>query len=166
MAAWIKPRDKIQLAPESGSVPSFRRGASLSRRLLLLPTLLLIADDDEIVREVVTEQLEAAGYAVLAASNGAAALAVLDMGEVVDLLVSDLSMPGMDGVALVREAQRRRPRLPAILPTGFATNAAEIAVGGAVGGAFTLLRKPVEGKVLAERMAVLLEGVAVGGDAD
>ncbi len=121
---------------------------------------LLVADDDEIVREIVTEQLEAAGYAVLAARGGPEALAMLDARESVDLVVSDLSMPGMDGMALVREAQRRRPRLPAILLTGFATNAAEIAVGGAVGGTFTLLRKPVEGKVLAERVAVLLEGMA------
>jgi CheY-like chemotaxis protein len=46
---------------------------------------------------------------------------MLDTGEPIDLIVSDLSMPGMDGIALVREANRRRPRLPAILLTGFAT---------------------------------------------
>ena len=121
---------------------------------------LLVVDDDTIVRTFLIEELEAAGYAVVSAGDGPSALALVDSGEPVDLLVSDLSMPGMDGVALVREVQRRRPGLPAILLTGFATNVAEIAVSGAVSGAFSLLRKPVEGKVLAERVAVLLEGVA------
>ena len=97
---------------------------------------------------------------VLAAADGATALVLLDGGEAADVIISDLSMPGMDGLTVIREAQRRRPRLPAILLTGFATNAAEIAVGGALSGAFTLLRKPVTGEHLAERIAVLLQGVA------
>jgi len=126
---------------------------------------LLVVDDDTIVRTFIIEELEAAGYAVVSAGDGPLALALVDSGEPVDLLVSDLSMPGMDGVALVREVQRRRPGLPAILLTGFATNVAEIAVSGAVSGAFSLLRKPVEGKVLAERVAVLLEGVAATSSA-
>jgi CheY-like chemotaxis protein len=83
-------------------------------------------------------------------------------GEDVDLLVTDFSMPGMDGLSLVREVQRRRPGLPAILLTGFATNAAELAVGGAVTGSFSLLRKPVSPMVLAERISVLLVGAETG----
>ncbi len=73
------------------------------------------------------------------------------------MLVSDLAMPGMDGVALIQEAQRRRPGLPAILLTGYAGDAARLAVGEAVGGAFTLLRKPVTGAQLADQVAVLLD---------
>jgi CheY-like chemotaxis protein len=83
------------------------------------------------------------------------ALAALDAGEDADLIVCDLSMPAMDGITLIREAHRRRPKLPAILLTGFATNAAEIAVGGAVSGLFTLLRKPITEQHLVERVAVL-----------
>jgi CheY-like chemotaxis protein len=75
----------------------------------------------------------------------------------------DLSMPDMDGVTLIREAQRRRPGLPAILLTGYATNAAEIALGGAVSGAFSLLRKPIHGQHLAERVTELLEPVSASG---
>ena len=118
---------------------------------------LLVVDDDDNVREIITEQMEAAGYAVLSAESGAAALALLDAGTAVDLIVTDLSMPGMDGMALIQETQWRAPGLPAILLTGFATNdAAEIAVGGAINGTFSLLRKPIEGAHLAERVAVLL----------
>ncbi|WP_161993827.1 PAS domain-containing hybrid sensor histidine kinase/response regulator [Muricoccus nepalensis] len=122
----------------------------------------LLVEDDALVREVTAEGLEAEGFALLVAADGASALALLEEGEAADVLISDLSMPGMDGLTLIREAQRRRPRLPAILLTGFATNAAEIAIGGAMSGAFTLLRKPIEGRALAERVAMLLEGVAAG----
>ncbi|MBI0538652.1 response regulator [Roseomonas sp. KE2513] len=75
--------------------------------------------------------LEERGYHVLQAGSGPAALALLEGGEAVDLLVSDFSMPGMDGVALIREAQRRRPRLPAILLTGYAGDAATLPADGA-----------------------------------
>ncbi|HEY8612277.1 MAG TPA: response regulator [Roseomonas sp.] len=124
---------------------------------------LLVVDDEAIVREIVAEQLEAAGYAVSIAASAAAALDLLDQGKPVDLLVSDLSMPGMDGLMLIREAQRRRPGLPAILLTGFVTNAAEIAIGGALSGGFSLLNKPVDGRRLADRVAVLLEGARLEG---
>ena len=118
---------------------------------------LLLVDDDAIVRDVMAEQMQAAGYAVLTAASGAEALALLDAGEAVDLVVSDLSMPGMDGLALIREARRRGRHLPAILLTGFA-DAAELAVDGAVSNLFSLLCKPVTGPQLAGRVASLLGG--------
>ncbi len=122
----------------------------------------LLVDDEELVRAITSEGLAAAGYVVLSACSGEQALERLDAGETVHLIVTDLSMPGLDGLALIREAQRRRPGLPAILLTGFATDMAEIAVGGALNGSFSLLRKPVEARVLAERVAVLLEGTGAG----
>jgi PAS domain S-box-containing protein len=136
--------------PEEEAVPDGKRH-----------TRVLVVDDDPIVREIVTNQLEMAGYTVLSAPDGAAALAVLDTGTKIDLLISDLSMPGMDGLSLLREGRRRRPKLAVILLTGFATNAAEIAIGGATGGGFTLLRKPVTAHQLAERVEMLLEGAAI-----
>jgi CheY-like chemotaxis protein len=73
----------------------------------------------------------------------------------VDLLVTDLSMPGMDGFALIRAARQRRGRLPAILLTGYAGEAATLAIDE--GRAATcLLRKPISGAELAERAAILL----------
>ncbi|MBX9699165.1 MAG: response regulator, partial [Acetobacteraceae bacterium] len=76
--------------------------------------------------------------------------------EAVQLLVTDLSMPGMDGLRLIEAAQGQRPGLRAILVTGYAGDAASLAVSGALSGAFTLLRKPVAGDELAERAAMLL----------
>jgi PAS domain S-box-containing protein len=123
----------------------------------------LLVDDEPLVRELTAEGLEGAGFSVIPADGGPAGLALLDAGEEVDVLVSDLSMPGMDGIAVIREAQRRRPGLPAILLTGFAGNAAELAIGGAVSGTFSLLRKPVTAEQLGERVAVLLEGASPTG---
>ena len=85
---------------------------------------------------------------------------MLDAGERVDLVISDLSMPGMDGVALIHAAQDRRPHLPAILLTGYAGDAATLTVGGVMSGSFSLLRKPVSGAQLSGRVMLLLDAVA------
>ena len=117
---------------------------------------LLIVDDNATVREIVAEQMEDIGYEIVAVESGAAALARLDAGDRIDLVVSDLSMPGMDGLTLIREAKRRRPELPAILLTGNAASIAEIATDVAVSGDFSLLHKPIQARQLAECVAALL----------
>ena len=126
------------------------------------------------VRDTLAAALEMQGYRVAAAADAAAALALLEAASTeagscevegnevapIDLLISDLSMPGMSGLDLIRAAQERKPGLPAILLTGYAGEAAALAVGGALNGRFTLLRKPVSATHLADRVAALLEGVA------
>jgi CheY-like chemotaxis protein len=122
---------------------------------------LLLVDDDAMVRDVVEAELQDAGMIVSPCESGGHALAHLDRGEAVDVLVSDLSMPVMDGLSLIREAKRRRPRLPAILLTGFSTNVADITRDGEFDGPFLLLRKPVSGSTIVERVASLLEETCV-----
>jgi PAS domain S-box-containing protein len=116
----------------------------------------LLVDDDPIVRDVLRLSLEDAGYAVLPVESGPLALALLDAGEHVDIIVTDLTMPAMDGLAVIRGAQERRPNLPAVLLTGYAGDGAALAVGGAISGAFSLLRKPVSGSQLVDRISALL----------
>jgi CheY-like chemotaxis protein len=116
----------------------------------------LVLDDDPLVREVLAQQLGVAGFNVLRAESGAEALALLAAGEHVDGMVTDLSMPGLDGLAVIREAQSRIPGLPAVLLTGYAGDIAALAVRGAPNKSFTLLRKPVSGQVLADRLRGLL----------
>jgi CheY-like chemotaxis protein len=119
---------------------------------------LLVVDDDPDVLEVVMQQMEAAGYAVVIAASGAAALALLDADLGVDLIVSDVSMPGMDGVQLIQQAQRRLPQLPAIFLTGLADNGAESALGNVIAGPFAVMHKPFSAEQLANRVAKLLRG--------
>jgi PAS domain S-box-containing protein len=120
------------------------------------PSRVLLVDDEAPLREVLALQLEDAGFAVLSAASGTEALALLATGERIDALITDLSMPGMDGLAVIRSVQERHPHLPAILLTGYAGDGATLAVGGAVSGAFSLLRKPVSGIALIDRLRALL----------
>jgi PAS domain S-box-containing protein len=119
------------------------------------PSVLLV-DDDAIVREVLTLSLEDAGFVVYAADSGAVALAWVARGEPLDIMISDLTMPGMDGLTVIRGVQERRPNIPAILLTGYAGDGAALAVGGAISGSFSLLRKPVSGTQLVDRLNALL----------
>jgi signal transduction histidine kinase/ActR/RegA family two-component response regulator len=120
------------------------------------PPRVLLVDDEPLVRRMLAGELADAGYEVVEAADGALALGLLSRGESFALLVSDLAMPGIDGVGLIREAQERQPGLPAILVTGYAGDAANLAVGAVVGGPFALMRKPVSGARLLDQVAALL----------
>jgi len=117
----------------------------------------LLVDDDALIRELLAAEFDELGFEMLVAQSGEEALALLSAGERVDALVSDLSMPEMDGVTLIRAAQAQRPNLPAVLLTGYAGDGTALAVSGAMSGSFTLLRKPVSGAQIAERVVALVK---------
>jgi CheY-like chemotaxis protein/two-component sensor histidine kinase len=79
----------------------------------------LLVDDDMDVRELAAAALRRAGFRVIEAESGKAALAIIDRGEQIDVLVTDLVMPGMHGFTLAAEAHRRRPNLSIMLMTGY-----------------------------------------------
>ena len=72
------------------------------------------------VRTVAERALTRHGYTVICADNGEDALEVLDRGEHIDLLISDVVMPGMDGPTMVREARKSRPDVPVLFMSGYA----------------------------------------------
>jgi CheY-like chemotaxis protein len=116
----------------------------------------LVADDDPMVREVLAWQLIAHGYRVTQSSDGLAALAELEAGNIPDLLVTDFAMPGMNGLLLIEEARRHRPELPALLLTGYADGTIAEDVLNMKNDLTVLLRKPVSDLELMERAAALL----------
>lgn len=116
---------------------------------------LLLVDDDDIVREILAEQMQEAGYAVRSAANGAEALQLLNAIEKVDVIITDLSMPGIDGVSLIKQARRTRPEIAAILLTGHADKLAEICTANLDDSAFLLLNKPVSAAQLCEGVTAL-----------
>lgn len=81
--------------------------------------IVLLVDDDGDVRETSAEMLEELGYVVLQAQSGAEALSILDRQQQLDVLVTDVRMPGMTGLELSAEATARRCGLRVILISGF-----------------------------------------------
>jgi len=81
---------------------------------------ILIAEDEEALRILLTRALEADGHTIHAVTDGAAALEYLQGGAEADLLLTDISMPVMDGIALALAISRDWPKLPVVLMTGFA----------------------------------------------
>ena len=80
----------------------------------------MVVEDDPTVADLTTEMLKGAGYAVFHANSAAAALEALAGGRGVDVVLSDVMMPGgMNGVDLAREIRKRWPDLPVVLTTGY-----------------------------------------------
>ena len=76
---------------------------------------ILLVDDDPMVREATAWMLADAGHDVHEAADGVAALEILVSGRTVDLLITDINMPRMDGLALVQQTKERWPALPVLL---------------------------------------------------
>ncbi|MCB2014030.1 MAG: response regulator [Sphingobium sp.] len=81
---------------------------------------ILIVEDEDMVRAVAERALTRQGYTVLTAMDGEQGLEVLAEAEKVDLLVSDVVMPNMDGPAMVREARKIYPEMPVLFMSGYA----------------------------------------------
>jgi len=80
----------------------------------------LLVEDEDMVRAVAERALTRHGYQVLTAEHGEEALEILDQGRKIDLLISDVVMPTMDGPTLVRRARERFPDLPILFMSGYA----------------------------------------------
>jgi len=101
----------------------------------------LVADDEPNVRKVLGALLDQAGYTVTAAATGEEALALVRAQDP-DVVISDLKMPGMDGLALLREIRARFPEVPVLLLTAHGT--VEVAVEAMKRGAYDFLTKPFD----------------------
>jgi DNA-binding response OmpR family regulator len=81
---------------------------------------ILLAEDDEAVREFVLRALSYYGHQVTAVPDGGAALEALEKTPY-DLMLTDIVMPGLDGIALALKATKVRPEMPVLMMTGFAS---------------------------------------------
>ena len=111
----------------------------------------LVVEDEPDVLEVTQNALVDAGHRVFPARNGAEALDLLRSDTPLDLMVSDVVLPGgISGVEIAREARRLRPELPVLLASGYA--GAVLAEHDA-GGEFEILPRPYQKAELLRRMA-------------
>ncbi|HEY4541558.1 MAG TPA: response regulator [Noviherbaspirillum sp.] len=119
---------------------------------------ILVVDDEAAVRETAAAWLESLGYAVWQAHDGASALALIEGGLEVDLLFTDVIMPGpVRSSALVGEASVRLPGLKVLYTSGFPEG--ELAHDGRLAPDVRLLKKPYAGEALAREVAALLAPV-------
>jgi two-component system NtrC family sensor kinase len=117
--------------------------------------IVLVVEDDADVRAYVVETLSALNYSVREAANAEAALSILEDSGTVDLLLTDVVMPGMNGRALAEAAQQRRPGLKVLYMTGYSRNA--IVHQGRLDAGVSLMQKPFSQNVLAMRVRTMLE---------
>jgi signal transduction histidine kinase/CheY-like chemotaxis protein len=117
--------------------------------------IVLVAEDDERVIQLTVDTLRELGYTVLYADSGPAALAQLDAAPQVDLLFTDIVMPGMDGRKLAEEALKRRPDLKVLFTTGYAPNS--VVHNGTLDYGEDLISKPYSIEQLASKIRDVLD---------
>jgi two-component system response regulator HydG len=114
----------------------------------------LLVDDDERLRKAAGKVLTAEGYSVVIAASGREALEVLKQ-EAVALVVSDLRLPDLDGIALLKQARELLPEAEVVMITGYGS--IEKAVEAMQLGAYDFLQKPLDSAALLKTVAKALE---------
>ncbi len=103
---------------------------------------ILIVDDEEAIREIVHSMLTMSGFRCQQAGSGVEALAMLDSGEEYELMLSDLMMAEMDGIALLERTKEKYPDMPVVMVT--AVHDISVALAALRNGAYDYLLKPFE----------------------
>jgi len=142
-------------------------GADVEPALVAPPTItpqgggktILVVEDEPVVRQMVVELLKELGYATLQAEDARGALPILESTRPIDLLLSDVGLPGMNGRQLAEIARQRRPGLKVLFATGYAEGAH---LEGYLEPGMTLITKPFNLGALASRVAETLD--AAGED--
>ncbi|MBI0539609.1 PAS domain-containing sensor histidine kinase [Roseomonas sp. KE2513] len=133
------------LLPELAQAPRAEQGETV-----------LVVDDEPTVRMLVSEVLEDLGYTAIEAADGAAGLKVLQSDVRLDLLVSDVGLPSMNGRQLADAAREVRPDLKVLFITGYAENA--VLSHGHLEHGMHVLTKPFTMEALASRIKELING--------
>jgi len=105
---------------EAATAGRARRAEKTKKDELWGSGTVLLVEDEPMVRNVAERALTRHGYTVITADNGEEALEIVAKGEPIDLLISDVVMPGMDGPTVVREARKSRPDLKILFMSGYA----------------------------------------------
>jgi DNA-binding NtrC family response regulator len=118
---------------------------------------ILVVDDEESMRYFLEKTLRREGYDVVSAKDGPEALEIAQR-TAVDLVLADVRMPGMDGVALLRALRAFQPRVPVVLMTAYGT--VQDALGAMKQGATDYVLKPFRVEQIRETVARSLGGAA------
>ena len=134
-------------APDGGAAA----GDAGGRRTVTI----LVVEDEETIRLAAQRALTRRGYQVVVAAEGLEAMRILrERGDAIDLVLTDVTMPGMSGRDLVARLETERPGLPVVLMSGYAADLAQF--GGDGGHPF--VQKPFSLETLATTIAEALKG--------
>ncbi|HEY8288442.1 MAG TPA: MHYT domain-containing protein [Acetobacteraceae bacterium] len=120
---------------------------------------ILVVEDDPVVRSYSVEALRELGYRILEAEDAAAPLAILGVHHDIDLMFTDIGLPGMNGRALAETVVRQQPATKILYTTGYA--GAALTANGTLGPDVALLQKPFTRDVLAESVRRVLDARAM-----
>ena len=155
-AAWAGAAEIEAAAAEAAAAAAPPNQAQKPAADLTGHGTILLVEDEEGLRALNARGLASRGYTVLEASNGVEAIEVLEQREgEIDLVVSDVVMPEMDGPTLLKEMRRRNPDLKMIFVSGYAEDAFEKNLPA--GGQFAFLPKPF---TLRQLVAAVKEAMA------
>lgn len=149
------PRHKDVAAAQATEVKDEEKKEAKRADLTGKGTILLVEDEDA-VRSFASRALKSRGYTVLEADSGERALEVVEAGEAIDLILSDVVMPTMDGPTLLKELRKRGNTTKVIFISGYAEDAFQKNLEGQTDFAF--LPKPFTLKQLAETVKNVMEG--------
>src|SRR5258706_301846 len=115
---------------------------------------LLIVDDEPLMTELFEKLMSKRGFSVLCAAGGSEALQMLKADpSAADLVITDMTMPQMDGLTLAGELLRRYPQLPVMLATG---HDADMSIAAGLPNVVAVVRKPYQHRVLADKIRSFL----------
>lgn len=144
-------------------LPMFEeKPVTLSKTAKIRPTFIpketvtiLLVDDEDGVRMVAARALKSKGWSVIECVNAEQAIKVFQKGTPIDLLLTDMVMPGMDGETLIKQAKQVQPKMKVILMSGYSEEFARH--GSQKHEAFQFLAKPFELAGLLEKVKEVLE---------
>jgi len=117
--------------------------------------VVVVIDDEPVVRGLIVEVLAELGYRALEAEDGPSGLALLESAPRVDLLVTDIGLPGLNGRQVADAARERKPDLKVLFMTGYAENAA--VANGFLEQGMSMITKPFAMESLATRIRTIIE---------
>jgi PAS domain S-box-containing protein len=116
----------------------------------------LVVEDEPVIRDLIVEVLEDLGYRALEASDGPSGLRILQSRRRIDLLVTDVGLPGLNGRQLADQARERRPDLKVLFITGYAENAT--LANGFLDPGMEMITKPFAVDALATKIRTMIRG--------
>jgi CheY-like chemotaxis protein len=147
---------KLYLPRHHGDIASQQASAIGAAEHAVTGETVLVVEDEPVVRAVILEMLADQGYRTLEAVDGPSGLRILRNYERVDLLVTDVGLPGMNGRQLADQARETRPDLKILFITGYAESVAMS--DGFLQPGMEMITKPFDLDILSRRIRAMISG--------